>query len=188
MTHLPYERFRRDISATEAIEWLKTHRYVWYHAPMDIAPRRLYVTSKLKLWARDKERFAVSVEHLAGYDTLRFRIDNNHLDRIRIPNERWHHGITASVYHEHELSSGTVSDATRGYLRKYGVIDQCRQLPATITRTRVTVHQSNGYCLPFDKLSHAISFCKRQNIRLTARYGRRTRVLVAERSMNGDTE
>lgn len=147
----PYisDRRFRLANVTEAIEWLKTHRYVWYHAPMDIGPRKVYLTSKLKLWKKSPERFAVSAE-LNDYNE-RFVIDNDHLDRLRIPFDQWHHGITATVSH----------------VRYQGD-----------TKRHIVLHQSNGYHLDMSNLSHAINFARRQAMQLTARYGDRKRILV----------
>lgn len=107
---LPYTRFRQDtITGADVLAWLSTHRYIWYHAPMDIGPRKVYCTSKVKTWKRDAGRFAVTVECQDGFDTLRFRVDEAHVDRIRIPHAAWWHGITAHACHEHKLSNGFVS-------------------------------------------------------------------------------
>lgn len=148
---IPNRRFRPEpMTASEAIDWFKTHNYIWYHAPMDISPKKLWVESKLKLWKRDAERFAVSVELPTGWTPETLRIDNGHLDRLRLPFDLWHHGITATVSHV-----------------KYVGQPRC-----------IVLHQSNGYHLQMSNLSHAINFAKRQAMQLTARYGKRTRILV----------
>jgi hypothetical protein len=186
---LPYTRFKQGASAIEIAEWVKTHRYVWYHAPMDSTPRKLYMTSQLKTWKRDGARWAVSVECHNGFqETLRFRIDETHADRIRIPHAQWWHGITARVMHEHDLGGQLISNETRGYLRRYGIwnASKAQNEPRAILATRVAILQSNGCYLRFDKLAHAVNFAKRKNIRLTAARGQRVRVLVAERAMNGE--
>ena len=148
-TYVSDRRFRPAASVSEAIEWLKTHRYVWYQAPMDIHVTRVSLTSKLRLWKRSPLRFAVSGE-LNNYNE-RFRIDEGHLDRIRIPFERWHHGITATLTH----------------VRYVG-----RAKPA------IVLHQSNGYHLEMSGVRHAINFARRQAMRLTVTRGNRTRILV----------
>src|SRR5208282_5643211 len=95
MTLIPNRRFRPEpMTALEAIEWLQTHRYVWYQAPMDYQPVKLYMkpAAKLKLWKRNPERFSIACEFSVDgrYQTL--HVDNDHLDRLRLPFELWHHG------------------------------------------------------------------------------------------------
>lgn len=179
---LPWTRFRQcTLTVTDVVQWLKTHRWIYYQAPMDTSPRKVYATSKVKTWKRDAGRFEVSVECNQGFEpTLRFRIDAGHLGRLRIPNAEWWHGLTATVQHEHVLDRGTVSCDSRGSLARYGVLDGCTQVTVRIVKTRIAIHQSNGYWLTFDKLSHAVTFAKRQNIRLTANWGNRTKTLVHE--------
>lgn len=186
--NLPYRRFREDpATPADVLDWLKTHRYIWYKAPMDFEPRKVYLTSKVTTWKRDPARFSFGVETNAGWDNLRFRVDNDHLDRIMIPNPLWWHGITAHACHEHKLSSGFVSHASKGYIRQTGRYrSDCGPNGVEILSTYITIHQSNGFWLTFDKLSHAINFCRRKNIRLTVGRGRRFRVLVAERPMSGE--
>src|SRR4026208_888648 len=93
---IPNRRFRPEpMTAQEAIAWLESHRYIWYQAPMDHSPRRVFTTSRLKRWKRTPERFSIGVET----QECRFRIDNGHLDRLRFPFPLWHHGITATVSH-----------------------------------------------------------------------------------------
>ena len=152
-TYVSDRRFRPAASVSEAIEWLKNHRYLWYQAPMDHGPSRLSLTSKLQLWKRSPLRFAVSVESVNTWanPSLRFRIDEGHLDRIRIPFDRWHHGITATLTH----------------VRYVG-----RAKPA------IVLNQSNGYHLEMSGVRHAVNFAKRQAMRLTVTRGNRTRILV----------
>lgn len=184
--NLPFTRFKQDATPAECIAWVKTHRYVWYHAPMDTGPRRLGFTSKVMTWQRQPDRFAVTVQYYDSGENIRFRIDNEHLDRLRIPNALWWHGITATVHHQHKLSNGFVSLASRGSIKQRGIRIDCGNLPVEILSTKVTVHQSNGYWLPFDKLAYAIEFCKQKNIRLTAGRGRRIKVLVSEKPEPGE--
>ena len=67
---------------------------------MDHSPRKVYCTSQLKTWKSDASRFSVGVKVNTGCgENLRFRIDNEHLDRLRVPFTLWHHGITATVSH-----------------------------------------------------------------------------------------
>lgn len=190
MSNLPYTRFRETpTTAAEAIAWLNSHRYVWYKAPMDISPRKVWLTSKVKTWKRSPGKFSVGVEVTMGFEpNLRFRIDQEHLDRILIPNPLWWHGITATVGHTFHIGphSNVISERSRGSLRKHGSWTGSEYVPAPILKTEITVHQSNGFHLPFSKLAHAIEFCKRQNIRLTVRHGRRTRVMVSEKAEKGD--
>lgn len=187
---LPYTRFRPEpMSTQEAIQWLQTHSYVWYKAPMDIAPRKVWLTSKLKLWKRSSRRFAVSAECSQGFEsTLRFRIDEGHLGRLLLPNALWWHGITATVGHTFHIGpySNVISERSRGSLRKYGSWTGSEYVPAPILRAEITVHQSNGYHLPMRSLAEAISFAKHQNIRLVVQRGRRSRVLVEERAERGE--
>lgn len=150
---IPNRRFRPEpMTALEAIEWLSTHRYVWYHTPMDHSPVKVWCTSKLKLWKRDPQRFSVGVEGSGTMadPSLRFRIDNGHLGRLVIPFPLWHHGITATVSHVNYVG------------RKHVIV----------------LHQSNGFHLEMGSLSHAINFAKRQAMRLTVRWGKRERILV----------
>ncbi len=151
---IPDRRFRPEpMNATEAIAWLQSHRYIWYHAPMDFAPRKLWCKSKLKLWKRSPGRFEVSVELPAdfGYRPETLRIDNTHLSRLVLPFELWHHGITASVSHVKYVGHAKRS---------------------------IVLHQSNGYHLEMSSLSHAINFAKRQAMQLSVHCGRRQRILV----------
>ncbi len=155
-------RFREEPpNAMEAIEWLKTHRYIWYQAPMDSGPRRLSLTSKLQLWKRDPKRFAVSVESSGTFADpgLRFRIDNAHLDRLRIPYEQWHHGISATLTHQQYVGS------TKRYL---------------------VLNQSNGYHLQMSNVKHAIAFARSSAIELSViawyRGKRLVRTLVPARA------
>ncbi len=155
-TLIPNRRFRPEpMDASEAIDWFQSHNYVWYHAPMDISPRKLWTKSKLKTWKREPERFEVSVEMpIDGWgkpETL--RIDNGHLDRLVMPFDLWHHGIEATVHHV-------------DYVGKPHVI---------------VLSQSNGYHLEMSSLRHAVNFAKRQAMRLTVRRGNKRRVLVAAR-------
>lgn len=156
LTYIPDRRFRPEpMTALEAVEWLKTHRYVWYQAPMDHRVSRLTCTSKLKLWKRDLTRFQVSVELPGGYPRPEvFTLDNKHLDRLKMPFELWHHGISATVAHVDYVGS-----------------------PHTIV-----LSQSNGFHLTMGSLSHAVNFARRQCMKLTVqkwRNGvRRERVLV----------
>ena len=151
-TYVSDRRFRPAASVGEVIDWLKTHRYVWYQAPMDYSPSRVSLTSKLQLWKRSPLRFAFSVESINTWanPSLRLRIDEGHLDRIRIPFERWHHGITATLTH----------------VRYVG-----RAKPA------IVLNQSNGYHLEMS-VRHAINFAKHKAMRLTVTRGNRTRILV----------
>lgn len=167
---IPNRRFRHEpMTAQEAIDWLQSHSYVWYQAPMDHSPRRVSCT-RLKLWKRSPERFSVKAEVWSDGTELRFVIDNEHLDRIRMPFELWHHGIAADVQHEHVLANGYVShDSKRGLLKR----------GEAILKTRVVLNQSNGFHLRFDKLAHAVSFARGKAMELTVRYGRKVRVLVA---------
>lgn len=136
---IPDRRFRPEpMTAAEAIEWLKTHRYVWYQAPMDHSPCRLFLSSKLKTWKRDASRFEVSAE-LPGCGRDVVRIDNEHLDRLRMPFAEWHHGITATVSHVRYVGR---------------------------EKRAIVLHQSNGYHLEMSSLSHAINFAKRQAMQL----------------------
>lgn len=149
-------RFRPEpMTASEAIEWLKTHRYVWYQAPMDHGPKYVRLTSKLKTWKRSPERFSVSGE-LNYFE--RFTIDNGHLDRLRMPFELWHHGIKATLSHV-----------------KYVGRD----------KPTIVLHQSNGFHLEMAGVKHAINFAKRSAMELTVtswfRGNKRTRVLVPAR-------
>lgn len=190
MSNLPYTRFRETpTTAAEAIAWLQSHCYVWYKAPRDIAPRKVWLTSKVKTWKRSSDRFSVGVEVNQGFEpTLRFRIDEGHLDRILIPNPLWWHGITATVGHTFHIGpyNNVISERSRGSLRKYGSWTGTEYVPAPILKTEIMVHQSNGFHLPMRSLAEAIEFCKRQNIRLVAKYGRRTRVLVSEKAEKGE--
>ena len=97
---VPDRRFRPEpMTGAEAIEWIQAHRYVWYQAPMDMSPRKVYCTSVLKTWKRDANRFSVGVEVNTGCgENLRFRVDNGHLDRLRMPFTLWHHGISGGSY------------------------------------------------------------------------------------------
>ncbi len=149
---IPDRRFRPEsMTAQEAIAWLKAHRYVWYQAPMDHSPRKVWCTSKLKLWKRQPDRFSVGVETNAGWDNLRFRIDNDHLDRLILPFDLWHHGISATVSHVRYVGQPRA----------------------------IVLHQSNGFHLSMGSLSHAVNFARRQSMQLSVRYGRRERILVA---------
>jgi len=150
---IPDRRFRPEpMTALEAIEWLSTHRYVWYKAPMDYNVTRLHFkpSAKLKLWKRDAERFSIACEFSIDgrYQTL--HVDNGHLDRLRLPFDKWHHGITATVSH----------------------VDYVGQ------RHVIVLHQSNGYHLHMSSLSHAVNFAKRKAMQLKVRYGKRERILV----------
>lgn len=117
---------------------------------MDHSPSIVYCTSKLKLWKRAPERFSIGVET----QELKFRIDNDHLSRLRMPFELWHHGISATVSHVDYVGQKHV----------------------------IVLHQSNGYHLHMSSLKHAINFAKRQamqlSVRRVGRKGDRVRVLV----------
>lgn len=151
---IPNRRFRPEpMTATEAIAWLETHRYVWYQAPMDIHVTRLFVKpgAKLKRWKRSPERFSIACEFSVDghYQTL--HVDKGHLDRLRMPFALWHHGITATVSHVRYVGR---------------------------PKRAIVLHQSNGFHLEMSSLDHAIHFAKRQAMQLKARYGRRERILV----------
>ncbi len=89
------------------------------------------------------------------------------------PPRRPAHGITALVLRQCDLSNGWVSNRRPVDIAKHGVYDGCTFLPGVlVTRKYVVVHQSNGYWLPFDKLSHAMNFCRRQDIPLYVQYQR----------------
>ena len=81
-------------------------------------------------------------------------IDNEHLDRLRLPFYRWHHGISATVSHVDYIGRPHV----------------------------IVLHQSNGFHLEMRNLEQAILFARRQAIQLAAerrgRDGVRRRVLV----------
>lgn len=144
---IPNRRFRPEpMTAIEAIEWLKSHRYTWYQAPMDHRVSPVFITSKLKLWKRSPELFSIGVET----NECKFRIDNEHLDRLRMPFPLWHHGIEAIVSHVNYVGRPRA----------------------------IVLYQSNGFHLDMGSLSHAINFAKRQAMRLTVRYGKRERILV----------
>ena len=72
----------KPVTAAEFFTWIETHDFIWYHAPMDVHPSRIWLRSKIQRWKRDLDRFSVMVEKPG---LLRFRIDNSHLDRLRIP-------------------------------------------------------------------------------------------------------
>ena len=72
----------KPATAQEFFAWLKTHDWFWYHPPMDVHPSRVWVRGKLRRWKRDLDRFEIVVEKPG---LLKFRIDNAHLNRIRIP-------------------------------------------------------------------------------------------------------
>jgi hypothetical protein len=154
----PDRRFRPEpMTAQEAIDWLKTHRYVWYQVPMDLSPVKLHCSSKLKLWKRDASRFQVSLEMPyqfgCGNRPEVIRLDNSHLDRLRLPFPLWHHGVKATVAHV-------------DYVGKKHVI---------------CLSQSNGYHLNMPDLRSAINHARGKAMELTARYGKRVRVLVPAR-------
>lgn len=152
---IPNRRFRPEPMTTlEAIEWLKTHRYVWYQAPMDHSPRRLFTSSKVKTWKRAPERFQVSVElpleFGAGNRPDILLLNEEHLDRLRMPFELWHHGVKATVSHVNYVGSPH----------------------------RIVLHQSNGFHLDMNSLDHAMHFARTKHMELTVVRGKRTRVLV----------
>jgi hypothetical protein len=66
----------------ELLKWWGKNDFAWYLPPMDVHPSRIYIRSKVKTWA-NPNRFAVSVEKPG---TLKFRIDEAHLNRIYLPN------------------------------------------------------------------------------------------------------
>lgn len=147
-------RFNPDSpTTTQAIEWLKTHRYVWFQTDWQSGPRRLDCTSRLQLWKRG-ERFAVTVEvnDVRGY--RRMRLTESDVSNLRLPFDLWHHGITATVSRVHYVGRS----------------------PA------IVLHQSNGFHLEMSSLGHAINFAKRSAMQLTVKRGRRTRVLVPARA------
>jgi hypothetical protein len=147
---IPDRRFRPEpMTAKEAIEWCKTHKHVWYQAPMHLSPIRLDLSSKLKTWKKSPERFEISATTYSG-EKLVIRIDNGHLDCLRMPHDLWHHGISAVVHHVDYVGH----------------------------RHQIVVSQSNGFHLQFVKLAHAITFARIQSMELTAKRGKRTRILV----------
>lgn len=73
---------RQNVSAQDLFTWLEAHNFVWYKAPMDIHPCRVWIRSKVRRWKRSPDRFEVTVEKPG---LLKFRIDNSHLERVRIP-------------------------------------------------------------------------------------------------------
>ena len=151
---IPDRRFRPEpMTASEAIAWLQAHRYIWYQAPMDHSPRKVHCTSALRLWTRSPGRFSGGVQVLTDGGELRFQVNENHLDRLRMPFYRWHHGITATVSHV-------------DYVGK---------------PHQIVLSQSNGFHLAMASLSHAVNFAKHKAMQLTVGCGRRSRVLVPAR-------
>lgn len=185
---LPFKRFMRGVSAQAAIEWIKTHSYIWLQGPMDYTPSKCFINSRLKTWKQDPDRFSITVQsHHCALEV--HTIDNDVLDRICIPHKLWWHGITAIVRHAHNLSDGFLSHATRGYHRTQGPGRTDSGLGGVrILSTYVELCQSNGFVLKFDSLKSAIHFAKMKNYRLSATYGRRTRVLHMEHPMDPEKE
>ena len=173
--NVPNRRFKQDITAQDVIAWLGTHRYIYFRSVSQTIYLR--VTSKVKRWKRDPNRFAFSVEDTQAYRPCRYRITNEDLYDIRIPNAQWHHGVSATVKHAHELVCGYHSYSSRGYLKRYGVWDGSQTLSGEIRRTYIQFVQSNGFLLDFPTLERAVAFARRENMTLVARHGERTRVL-----------
>jgi hypothetical protein len=149
---VPDRRFRPEpMTGPEAIMWMRFHIYVWYQAPGMIDPQKAYLVGKLKTWVREPGRFRVKVE-TAG---IKFFLDETDLAHLRLPFPLWHHGVSASLYHQQYVGH---------------------------EKRSIVLRQSNGFHLQMNDVRHACNFARRASMELTVtiwRGGKRkTRVLV----------
>jgi hypothetical protein len=167
---LPNRRFRQDLTASEVIAYAREHKYVWYQAPMDYDTKRLYLTTAVKLWKRSPERFAFSVHCYDWNGEYRLRFDETHLDRFRVPNPQWFHGMFATVNHACNLDNGYTADVPGREILKRGMHTYSspfeKVFPAVQWSGLRYVTSANH--LNMDSLSHALNHSKRQNIGLAA--------------------
>lgn len=143
-TNLPNTRFygcgnhSPALTVAQVLAWVATHKFIWYKAPLNISPEFVRITSQVKTWKRNPNRFEFTIQS----GDCKYRIDEKHLDRLRLEYPEWHHGITARL--ETVRYVGNVNDI-------------------------LCLHQSNGFVHNFDlnDLDGAIRFAKSQNMTLT---------------------
>ncbi len=77
--------YRAPTNGAELIAYLEKSRgWVRYQAPLDCYARLVKVTSKVKTWKRDPNRFQCRIDPQTR-EADPFTADNGHLDRFRIP-------------------------------------------------------------------------------------------------------